>query len=63
MKAKEYREMTKEQLEKELNERRAELCQLRFDVSARQTKNYKKVSGVKKDIARMATILKEEKAK
>lgn len=63
MKAKDIREMAKEQLEKELNERKAELCQLRFDIGASQVKNYKKLSLLKKDIARMMTILNEKDVK
>lgn len=62
MRAKEYREMTKEQLEKELNEKKAEVCRMRFDIGARQEKNYKKLTHAKKGIARMMTILVEKGA-
>jgi large subunit ribosomal protein L29 len=61
MKPSEIREKTKPELEKILNEKKAELCQLRFDISAKQTKNYKKAAQTKKDIARITTIIKDLK--
>ena len=61
MKAKEVRDKKKEELENILQEKRVELCQLRFDLKANQLQNHRKLNFVKKDIARIVTILKENK--
>lgn len=57
MKAKELQDKSKEELQTLLLEKQARLCQLRFDVSARQVKNFREVPAVKKDIAKIFTIL------
>ncbi len=63
MKAKEFREKTEEELLMLLQEKRAELTELRFKVSARQYKNYRRVREVKREIARILTILKNKQNK
>ncbi len=62
MKAEELKDKTIEELEKNLNEEKSKLSQLRFDVKARQTKNYREVRIIKKNIARILTIIKEKQA-
>ncbi len=59
MKTRELREKTTEELNKLLLDKRAELVEFRFDVSAHQEKNVKKINQVKKTIAKIETILKE----
>jgi len=63
MKAKELREKNTEELKRLLQEERIKLNQLRFDVSAHQAKDYKELQRRRKIIARILTILKEEKHK
>jgi len=59
MKASELRNLTKEELQKKLKEARQELFNLRFQLATGQLKNYKRIKQVKKDIARILTVLKE----
>lgn len=59
MRAKEIREMNKNELEKLLDEKKAKAVQLRFDISSKQIKNNKEYRNTKKDIARITTILRE----
>lgn len=61
MKAKEVREMNKNELEKLLEEKMAVAVQLRFDISSKQLKNNREYRNTRKDIARIVTILKEQK--
>jgi large subunit ribosomal protein L29 len=51
--------MTVEELQKKLKEARQELFNLRFQLATGQLKNYKRIKEVKKDIARILTVLKE----
>ena len=57
----EYKEMTKEVLEKTLSEKRTALRGFRFGVSGSRVKNVKEVRNLKKDIARILTRLSSEK--
>lgn len=59
MKAADLRNMTVEELQKKLKEARQELFNLRFQLATGQLKNYKRIKEVKKDIARILTVLKE----
>lgn len=61
MNAKKIREMNKEELEKTLEENKAKALKLRFDISSRQIKNHREYRNLKKDIARILTILGEKK--
>jgi len=45
-------------LERNLAESRNKLAKMRFDISAKQIKNHREIRKVKKDIARILTILK-----
>ena len=62
MKAKEFREMTSEQLTAKLKELKNELFNLRFQHAINQLENPHKIVEVKKDIARVMTILQEKNA-
>jgi len=62
MKAKEIRELTNEELETKLKDLKAELFNLRFQLAINQLDNPMRISAVKKDIARVKTILHENKA-
>ena len=62
MKASEIRSMTSEELEKKLKELKNELFNLRFQHAINQLDNPHKIGEVKKDIARVMTILQEKNA-
>ena len=53
------RELTDEELNEELNNLKEKLFQLRFQLELGQLKNSSSIKQVKKDIARIKTILKE----
>ncbi len=57
MKASELRKMSNEELEAKLKELKAELFNLRFQLAVNQLENPMRISAVKKDIARVKTIL------
>jgi len=59
MKAKELREKSNNELNIFIKENKENLKKFRFSLSSRQLKNYKKISQVKKDIARAKTIMTE----
>ena len=62
MNAKELREMSAEQLNAKLGELKEELFNLRFQHAINQLENPHKIADVKKDIARVKTVLNEKKA-
>lgn len=62
MKANEIREMTVEELNTKLTELKKELFNLRFQHAVNQLENPHKISEVKRDIARVMTVLKEKNA-
>lgn len=62
MKASEIRKMSVEELEKELAGHKEELFNLRFKHAINQLDNPHKIADVRKDIARVMTILHEMKA-
>ena len=63
MKAKEIREMSSEELENKLKELKNELFNLRFQHAINQLDNPHRISDVKKDIARVKTILREQQGR
>ena len=63
MKATELREMTDVELNKQLNDLKAELFNLRFQHTIHQLDNPIRIEAVKKDIARVMTVLAEKNAK
>ena len=58
MKYKEIRELTDEELAKKLEDGRAELFNLRFQMATSQLDNTARVKLVKKDIARVQTEIR-----
>ena len=59
MKINKMREMSSPELETELKELKQELFKLRFSLATNGLDNPKKISQVKKDIARINTVLTE----
>ena len=62
MKAIDIRKMSAEELENQLKELKSELFNLRFQHAINQLENPHKIADVKKDIARVMTILHEKNA-
>ena len=58
MKISEIREKSENELKKNLVEFRNKKAKMRFDISAKQVKNHREARKVKKDIARILTVLK-----
>ena len=63
MKATELREMTDVELAKQLKDLKAELFNLRFQHAINQLDNPMRIDTVKKDIARVMTVMAEKNAK
>ena len=61
MKINKIREMSSEDLKKELSELKNELFKLKFSLATNGLDNPMKIKEVKKDIARINTILTERK--
>ena len=59
MKASEIRELSEEELEKKIKELKEELFNLRFQHAINQLDNPMRLKHVRKDIARLLTILRE----
>ena len=57
MKAKDVREMSKAELQNKLSDLKAELFNLRFQLAVNQLDNPMRIKAVKKDIARVMTVL------
>ncbi len=61
MKAVEIRKMSSEELEEKLKELKSELFNLRFQHAINQLDNPHRIEDVKRDIARVMTVLREQK--
>lgn len=59
MKAKEIRELSKDELVAKLSDLKTEFFNLRFQLATGQLNNPSSIKNVKKDIARVKTILRE----
>ena len=59
MKASELRELNNTELEEKLKSLKEELFNLRFQLAINQLENPMRISAVKKDIARIKTVLRE----
>ena len=59
MNAKEIRELTLPELNKKLAELKEELINLRFQLAINQLDNPTRINAVKKDIARVKTVIRE----
>ena len=62
MKYKDIQELTDEELAKKVEEGRAELFNLRFQNAINQLDNPHKIMDVKRDIARVMTVIREKNA-
>ena len=60
MKASELRELTIEELASKLKDLKEELFNLRFQLAINQLENPTRIKAVKKDIARVMTVIKEK---
>ena len=61
MKATEIRAMSAEELQKKLTDLKDELFHLRFQLAINQLDNPHKITEVKRDIARVLTVINETK--
>lgn len=61
MKINKIKEMSSPELEKELGELKTELFKLKFSLATKSLNNTAKIKDVKKDIARINTVLTERK--
>jgi len=61
MKVSKLREKSTKELRKLLQSSREKMRQIRFNLVSGKVKNYKEIREIKKDIARILTILKEKK--
>ena len=61
MKINKIREMSSPELEKELGELKSELFKLKFSLATNGLDNPMKIKEVKKDIAKISTVLTERK--
>ena len=59
MKAAEIRELTADELNTKLADLKAELFNLRFQLAINQLDNPMRISAVKKDLARVKTVIRE----
>ncbi len=59
MKASEMRNLSNAELQKRLKDLKAELFNLRFQLAINQLENPMRIKAVKKDIARINTLLRE----
>ena len=59
MQASEIREMSVEELQTKLTELKEELFNLRFQLAVNQLENSSRIGAVKKDTARVSTILRQ----
>ena len=63
MKANRFREMSQDELNQNLAEFKSELFNLRFQLATGQLENPMRIREVKKNIARVKTILRERELK
>jgi large subunit ribosomal protein L29 len=63
MKASKMRDMSKEELIGEESELRKQILKIRFQAATGQMESAPKMRGIRRDIARIATILKEMERK
>ena len=61
MKISKIREMSSPDLEKELGELKTELFKLKFSLATKSLQNTAKIGDVKKDIAKINTVLTERR--
>ena len=59
MRATELKDLTVEELQTNLTELKAELFNLRFQLAVNQLENSNRIGAVKKDIARVSTVIRQ----
>ena len=59
MKASDLRELSVEELQTKLTELKGELFNLRFQLAVNQLENSSRIGAVKRDIARVSTVLRQ----
>ena len=59
MTAKELRELTESELELKLKDLKQEIFNLRFQLAINQLENPMRITAVKRDIARVSTVMRE----
>ena len=59
MKTKEIRNLSDQDLQKQLEQSKSELFNLRFQLATGQLENPMRIGGIRKDIARVKTIIRE----
>lgn len=59
MKARELRELTREELLQKLKDLKQEIFNLRFQLATSKPANIRRIREIKKDVARILTILRE----
>jgi ribosomal protein L29 len=59
MKVSEYRDLTPEELNQKMESFKGELFNLRFQLATNQLENPNKIGEVKKNIARVRTVIRE----
>ncbi len=60
MKAAELRKKDRKELQKNVQDLRKKLSDIRFKFSSNKLKNVKEASNIKKDVARILTVLSEQ---
>ena len=60
LKVKDLRELGREEVERKLEETKEELFNLRFQNATGQLDNYKRIKDLKRDVARIKTLLREQ---
>lgn len=60
MKAADIRQKTQEELRRNVKEIRERLRSLRFDLASGKVKNVREIRQIRKDVARILTVLKEK---
>ncbi len=63
MKTKEIRELTQEELVTRLGDLKSEFFNLRFQLATGQLNNPSSIKNIKKDIARVKTVIRENELK
>lgn len=63
MKAKEFKELTSDELQNKLTSLKEELFNLRFQVATGQLDNPMRIRDVRKNIARILTVMRENQLK
>ena len=60
LKVADLRELGREEVERKLEETKEELFNLRFQNATGQLDNYKRIKDLKRDVARIKTLLREQ---